>query len=485
MTTAARTGRRTGRRERPGSGNDGGVLGSRVTVVRTALTAWLGRPLASFHLILAVFGLLTVLGLVMVLSATSVESYSQDSSVYGLFKKQALFVALGTVLFWLGLRLPLKLFRRFSGAFVALCVLMLVAVLLIGPTINGSKGWFQIGPLSFQPVEVAKLALTLWGAHVLVCKQAVLHQYRHLLVPVIPVALLMFALVMLQPDLGSTVTLGAVVVALLWFVGAPLRIFAALLGGGIAGVLMLAIGAKYRLARVISFLNPGADTQGGSYQAHQALYALADGGLFGQGLGQGASKWRYLPNLRTDFIFALVGEELGLIGALVVVGLFVALAVVGLRIAARNVDPWIKLIAGTLTVWLVTQASINIGYVVGLLPVTGVTLPMISYGGTSITATMLVFGILANCARHEPAAVADLRSQGPGRFGRLLRLPAPPVYQPPVRRKPARPSPPPRGAGRPGGSKGRSPTGQDRRRQPRAAPAADYRRRASGGRVAQ
>jgi cell division protein FtsW len=448
-----------------------------------ALTAWLGRPLASFHLMLAVFGLLTVIGLVMVLSATTVESYQQGSSVYSLFKRQLVYVLLGLVLFWAGLRLPLRFFRNLSGPFVGRCVALLAAVLVVGTGVNGSKGWIDLGPVHVQPVELSKLAMALWGAHVLVRKQAVLHQYRHLIVPVIPVALLMFALVMLEPDLGGTVTLGVVVVALLWFVGAPLRLFGALLAGGIGGVIVLAIGAKYRLARVLSFLSPHGDTQGSAYQAHQALYALADGGVFGTGLGQGPSKWQYLPNLHTDFIFALIGEELGFLGAALVVGLYVALAVIGLRIAARNVDPWIKLVAATLTVWIVVQAAINIGYVVGLLPVTGVTLPLISYGGTSMTTTMLVFGILANCARHEPEAVVDLRTQGPGRFGRVLRLPAPPVYRAPARRKPVRPTMPPRSGGRRSGSAGRSgsggrgaASGQRRRPEPRQRGSDGFRR---------
>lgn len=462
--TAVGQGRVRTRRGTNGRGGGEKSGSGRTVAARGALTAWLGRPLASFHLLLAVFGLLTVIGLVMVLSATTVESYQNGSSVYGLFQRQLIYVLLGLVLFWIGLRLPLRVFRHFSGGFLALCIALLALVLVIGTGANGSKGWLDLGPIHLQPVEVAKLGLALWGAHVLVRKQAVLHQYRHLLVPVVPVALLMFALVMLEPDLGGTVTLGVVVVALLWFVGAPLRLFGALIAGGAAGVVVLAIGAKYRLARVLSFFNPGTDTQGASYQAHQALYALADGGFFGRGLGQGSAKWQYLPNLHTDFIFALIGEELGFVGAALVVGLFVALAVIGLRVAARNVDPWIKLVSATLTVWLVSQAAVNIGYVVGLLPVTGVTLPLISYGGTSVTTTMLVFGIIANCARHEPEAVVDLRSQGPGKFGKLLRLPAPPVYRAPARRKPARPTTPPRSGGRRPGSGSRAAPGQQRRR---------------------
>ncbi|MGH3625468.1 MAG: putative lipid II flippase FtsW [Sciscionella sp.] len=449
--------------------------------MRTALTAWLSRPLASFHLVLAIFGLLTVIGLGMVLSASSVESYTSDSSVYTLFNKQVSFVGFGLVVFWLGLRIPLRRIREYSGAFLLVCLGMLLAVLVVGREVNGSRGWFGFGPLSFQPVEAAKLALALWGAHVLVCKRTMLRQYRHLLVPLVPVALLMFALVMLQPDLGSTVSLGIVVVALLWFVGAPMRLFGTVALGAGAGLLILAIGANYRLSRVLSFLRPGDDPLGAAYQANQAKYALADGGLFGRGLGQGPSKWHYLPNLHTDFIFALIGEELGFVGAALVLGLFVMLAIVGLRIATRNVDPWIKLVAATLTVSVISQAAINIGYVVGLLPVTGVTLPLISYGGTSVVMTMLLFGILANCARHEPDAVSALRSQGPGTFGTLLRLPSPDPYQMPVRRKPARPSTPPRAGGRPTGSAGRSgaPYGQDRRPVPRTGPATgpDYRGR--------
>jgi cell division protein FtsW len=451
-----------------------------------SLTAWLSRPLASFHLVLAVFVLLTVLGLVMVLSASSVVSYDTEAanaSVYEVFRKQLVFVLIGAVLFWAGLRMPLRRVRAASPGFMLLCLLLLVLVLIpgLGSKLNGTRGWFMVGPVSFQPVEAAKLALVLWGAHMLVLKRSALHLFRHLLVPVVPAAMLMFALVMLQPDLTGTVTLMIVLVALLWFAGAPLRLFAAIAAGGLGGVFVLAISDGTRLSRVLSFLQPEADPQGQGLQATQALYALADGGLFGRGLGQGPSKFRYLPNVHNDFIFALIGEELGFIGCLLVLGLFGMLAVVGLRIAARNIDPWIRMIAATLTVWLVGQAAINIGYVVGLLPVTGITLPLISAGGSSVIITMLVFGLLANCARHEPESVAALRSQGPGRFGRLLRLPAPDPYHPPAKRKPARPSTPPRGTDRPtGSSTGKTGQGQqreDRRRGHRGAPGTEHRRR--------
>jgi cell division protein FtsW len=444
----------------------------RVANVRFVLTAWLGRPLASFHLVLAVLALLTVLGLTMVLSASPVVSAkTPGSTVYTVFIKQTLFVAAGSILFWIGLRVPLRVIRSLSPYGMLATVLSLMAVLTpLGANINGTQSWFVMGPLSIQPVEFAKLALALWGAHVLVVKGKALRQYRHMLVPVVPIALLIFALVMLQPDLGGTVTLGVVLIALLWFAGAPLRLFGTIALGGLAGVVLLAVGSGYRLARVLTFLEPG-DAQGAAFQSYQALYALADGGLFGQGLGEGRSKWEYLPNVQNDFIFALIGEELGFLGCALVLGLFAMIAIVGMRIATRNIDPWIRMVAATLTVWLVAQAAINIGYVVGLLPVTGITLPMISAGGTSVVVTMLVFGILANCARHEPEAVAALRSQGPGKFGTLLRLPAPDPYNPPVRRKPARPSNPPRGADRPTGLSGRRAVPQaELRRDPRRDP---------------
>ncbi|MFE9750888.1 putative lipid II flippase FtsW [Saccharothrix saharensis] len=446
----------------------------RAVAVRTSLTAWLGRPLADFHLLLAIFGVLTVLGLIMVLSASAPGEVAVGASAYSVFKKQLLYVGVGAIVFLVVLRIPLRTIRHGSTMAMLVCVILLVLVLTpLGTTDFGAQSWFKVGPASFQPIEPAKLALALWGAHVLVTKRALLDQYRHLLVPVVPVAMLVFALVMLQPDLGGTITLGVVLISLLWFVGAPARIFGIIAIGAVTGALVLALGADYRLERVQTFLNPEADPQGSGLQALQAMYALAEGGFFGKGLTNGSSKWRYLPNVHSDFIFAVIGEELGFIGCMLVLGLFALLTVVGLRIAARNTDPWIRIVSATLTVWLVAQAAINIGYVVRLLPVTGITLPMISSGGTSVVTTMFVFGILANCARHEPEAVSALRSLGPGRVGGMLKLPAPVVYKPPPKRRPVRPSPPPRTR------KGAPPPVDERRMAGRHAPPSEYRRRES------
>lgn len=405
--------------------------------VGVALTAWLSRPLASFHLILGLCGVLTVVGMIMVLSASSVASTfaSHGADAYSTFTKHAMFVALGAIAFWLGLRVPLRTIRNMStGLMFASVALLLLVLTPVGSSQFGAKGWIVVAGISMQPIEVAKVALALWGAHILVVKSRTVSEWKHRLVPLIPVALVMLALVMAQPDLGGAVSMGIVLVALLWFADAPRGLFGAIIAGALGGFLLLALTASYRLARVMSFLHPGTDSSGQGFQSNQAAYALADGGLFGKGLGQGGSKWQYLPNVEHDFIFALIGEELGLLGCLVIIGLFTLLAVIGLRIAMRNLDPWIRIVSGTVTVWLVAQAAINIGYVVGLLPVTGVTLPLVSYGGTSLVVTMGLFGILANCGRHEPEAVAALRGQGPGRFGKWLRLPAPEPYKVPSKR---------------------------------------------------
>jgi cell division protein FtsW len=388
--------------------------------------------LTSLHLILGIFGLLTLFGLVMVLSASAVESYAIDGSSYSVFARQAVFCLVGLVFFWLGLRVRPRVLRYASGAALVATLVLLAAVLVpgLGTIRNGARSWFVFGPLSFQPSELAKVAFAMWGAHILITRRAILHRWRGL-APVVLVGLAMCILVVLQPDLGTTIALGIVMLALLFFAGAPLRWLASLTLGGLAGALVLGLSSGYRQSRITAFLaGDSADPLGAAYQARQALFSLADGGPFGVGLGQGRAKWSYLPNAHNDFIFAIIGEELGMIGALVVLALFGALAYAGLRIAARCTDPWLRLVVATLTVSLVAQAAINICYVVGLVPVTGIQLPLVSSGGSSLVITMFVFGVLANAARHEPEAVAAVRTHGQGRLAKRLGLRPPQPYRP-------------------------------------------------------
>lgn len=391
---------------------------------------WLASPLASFHLVVTIATLLTLLGLVMVLSASSVEAYSGGGSAYSLFIQQALFAGVGAMLFYLALRVPLKRMRQLSFPLFALSVLLLLLVLVpgIGAQVNGARRWIDIGMFSVQPSELVKVTFVVWGAHLLVARRAANASLKELMVPLVPAGLLVCLLIVLQPNLSTTIAVGIVLAALLWFGGLPVRLFITILVAGAVATGALALSAGYRSDRMQAFFNPGGDPQGANYQARQAMYSLADGGLWGRGLGQSRAKWNYLPNSHNDFIFAIIGEELGFLGCALVLGLFALFVYTGLRIAARSVDPFLRLLTATATTWITGQALINIGYVVGLLPVTGLQLPLVSAGGSSLAITLLMFGIIANAARHEPEAVAALHAGQDGKLSRLLRLPKPEVY---------------------------------------------------------
>ncbi|MEP9391305.1 putative lipid II flippase FtsW [Gordonia sp. VNK1] len=409
-----------------------GSLSSVVGTIGEGVRSLLGRPLASYHLVLTLALLLTVFGLVMVLSASSVEGYSQDGSAYGLFATQVVFALLGLVVFYFTLRLPVRLLRRVAAPLMIVTTILLALVLIpgIGTLSQGARRWFVISGLSVQPSELVKVALCVWGAHLLASRRREHAPLRELLIPLLPVGVLICLLIILEPNLSTTITIAIIVGTLLWFAGLPIKVFSAFAVTGIAIAILLALVEGYRSQRVMSFLGGIDDPQGAGYQARQATYALANGGVFGVGLGQSRAKWNYLPNAHNDFIFAIIGEELGLIGGLLVVMLFVILAFVGFRIAHRCTDPFLRLMTATITVLITAQALINIGYVIGLLPVTGIQLPLLSAGGTSTLTVLAMLGLLANAARHEPEAVVALSSPPTRRFGRLFRLPTPVAYQP-------------------------------------------------------
>ena len=399
---------------------------------RTAFGAWLGRPMTSFHLIIAVTALLTSLGLIMVLSASGVRSYGNDGSAWIIFGKQVLWTIVGLIACYAGVRMSVRFIRRVAFTSYAVTIILLVLVLIpgIGNLANGSRKWFVVAGFSMQPSELAKIAFAIWGAHLLAARRLERASLREMLIPLVPAALIALALIVAQPDLGQTVSLGIILLGLLWYAGLPLRVFVSSLGAVFAAGAVLAMSAGYRSDRVRSWLDPEEDPMDTGYQARQAKYALAHGGIFGDGLGQGVAKWNYLPNAHNDFIFAIVGEELGLIGAVGLLGLFGLFAYTGMRIARRSADPFLRLLTATTTLWVLGQAFINIGYVIGLLPVTGLQLPLISAGGTSTAATLFMIGIMANAARHEPEAVAALRAGRDDKVNRLLRLPLPEPYVP-------------------------------------------------------
>jgi cell division protein FtsW len=399
---------------------------------RARFGAWLGRPMTSFHLIIAIAGLLTTLGLTMVLSASGVRSYDTDGSAWVIFGKQVLWTVIGLVGAYAALRMSVRFIRRvaFTGYVVTIILLVLVLVPGIGNLANGSRKWFVIAGLSMQPSELAKIAFAIWGAHLLAARRMERASLREMLIPLVPAAVIALALIVAQPDLGQTVSMGIILLALLWYAGLPLRVFGtSLLAVFVAGA-VLAMSAGYRSDRVRSWMNPDTDPQDTGYQARQAKFALAHGGIFGDGLGQGVAKWNYLPNAHNDFIFAIIGEELGFVGAFGLLALFGLFAYTGMRIARRSADPFLRLLTATTTMWILGQAFINIGYVIGVLPVTGLQLPLISAGGTSTAATLFMIGIMVNAARHEPEAVAALRAGRDDKVSRLLRLPLPAPYVP-------------------------------------------------------
>jgi cell division protein FtsW len=436
-----------------------------------AVHGLLARPLSSYYLLISSSGLLLLIGLTMVFSATSVKAYAETGSAYHAIINQALYALLGLVAFWICQRLPamtLRVLGRYilGAAIVLLALLDLLGALKsvgvlsaprIGP-IHTSLLWLYIGPIGLQPAELAKLGMVLWGADIIARKGPSLGHWRELARPLFPVVGLLFVLVGYN-DLGTMLVLLALIVGLLWAAGVRLRVFAALGVIGLAGIgLLIAAasggagsgsshGPNYRLERLTSFLQPieKCDPQGPCYQILQARSAIFEGGWFGVGLGKGALKWDWLPESDNDFIFGVISEELGVVGCAVVLALFSVLAYTGFRIARRSADPFRRLAATAITTWLVAQAVINIGGVVGLLPITGLPLPFISAGGSALVVTLAAIGMLASFARAEPDAARALNARPTPRWVRLVWAPLPPM--PPARR-PAPPAPVSSGAGR-------------------------------------
>jgi cell division protein FtsW len=441
-----------------------------------AVHGLLARPLSSYYLLISSSGLLLLIGLTMVFSATSVKAYAETGSAFHAIINQAFYALLGLVAFWICQRLP-AMTLRYVGKYVLGAAIVLLALLdligalnsvgiigqpSIGP-IHTSLLWLYLGPIGLQPAELAKLGMVLWGADIIARKGPSLGHWRELARPLFPVVGLLFVLVGYN-DLGTMLVLLALIVGLLWAAGVRLRVFAALGVIGMAGVGLLIAAASggagsgsseapnYRLERLTSFLQPieKCDPQGPCYQILQARSAIFEGGWFGVGLGKGALKWDWLPESDNDFIFGVISEELGVVGCTVVLALFSVLAYTGFRIARRSADPFRRLAATAITTWLVAQAVINIGGVVGLLPITGLPLPFISAGGSALVVTMAAIGMLASFARAEPDAARALNARPTPRWVRVVWAPLPPL--PPARRpgpqqRPA-PSSAPAGAGR-------------------------------------
>ena len=399
--------------------------------------ARLATPQLNYLVIMAVTGILTAMGLTMVLSSSMVTSYARGSSVWAEFIKQAIVVVIGLIAMRFALQLRPATIRRLAPWMMVISIGLLVAVLIPGVGVGGdevgSNSWIRIGPLGIQPSEVAKLALAMWGASILPLSKRPGNDRQ-----TVPAFLagtgLILGLVLWQKDLGMTFALAIVVVALFFFSGISTRVITAGLGLLALVGLIFTMSHSFRSARFTTWVETFTlrfsedSTQGSSYQSHQGILSLSDGGLMGAGLGQSRAKWFYLPEAKNDFIFAVIGEELGFFGAAIVVILFATLGIFGIRTALAQKDPFMRLLAATLTVGVVVQAFFNMGYVVGFVPMTGVQLPLISAGGSSAIVTLLTLGLLANCARHEPEAVSSMQHEGRPFIDRLLWLPEPVSY---------------------------------------------------------
>lgn len=388
---------------------------TRLRAFRKRVRYLLGRPLTPYYLILGSAMLLLLLGLVMVFSASqnAVVEYGLPMTFF--FRKQLIAVLLGGAMVVLLARMPVKLQRAAAypvllGVFAALA---LVAIPGVGAKINGNRNWINLGFFQIQPSEFAKLALLLWGADLLARKQKThtLDQWKHLLVPLVPVTLLLMVLILLGGDMGTTMVLVAMLFGLLWMVGAPKRLFGATLGIAVVACTALIISVPHRLDRLGCVLATRPDPNLNCFQALHGLYALAAGGLFGSGLGAGVEKWGQLPEAHTDFIFAATGEELGLVGTLSVLVLFAALGYAGIRVAIGTKDPFVRYAAGAATTWIMAQAMVNLGSALGLLPIAGVPLPLFSYGGSAMLSAMCAIGVLLCFARNSPGAQAALAAR--------------------------------------------------------------------------
>jgi cell division protein FtsW len=380
------------------------------------------RPLTSYYLVLGISVLLLALGLVMVLSTSSAQSLVQGGSPYSGFQKQLVGVAVGLPLMWIAAKSSPTLFRAAAYPMVAVSLLGLLLVLAVGHSTNGAERWIMIMGFQVQPSEFAKLAFVLWGADLLARKEKAgqLTEWRHLLIPLLPGAAIVSMLVMLGDDLGTTFILLVIFLALLWVIGTPGRMFAGMLGLMGFALVILIIVAPYRLERITGFLHPQQHALTSGWQAIQGQTAVGSGGWFGVGLGAGKLKWGWVSNASTDFIFAIIGEELGLVGTLCVTFLYGGLAYAGLRIARRVPDTFMRLAAAAATAWIVVQALVNIGAVIGVLPIEGVPLPLVSAGLSSLLVTLAALGMLMSFAKREPGASQALAAAGPGPALRVL-----------------------------------------------------------------
>lgn len=388
-------------------------------VVATKVTASRGKlqPRELLYLdglaVLSLATLLNAFGLVMVLSSSTVASINTAGTPWSLFEKQLMWTAIGAFCCFVAIRLPLRRVRQLSVPllFVVMALLIMVFAPGFGSTVGGSSRWIGIGPLQIQPSEFAKLALVLFLADLAVRREKFRDEFKAIFIPALIALGVLGILILGQPDLGTAIVLTCIAASVLYAAGVNRRtLLVVMTFFSLAGV-VLALDQSYRRERFLAFMHPMANATGAGYQLAQSLIALGSGHLTGSGVGGSVAKWNLLPNAWTDFIFAIIGNELGLLGGIAVIAAFAAFAYFGLRIARRTTDRFSSLLAVGITAWIVSQAFINIGGVEGALPETGVPLPFISSGGSSLVVALVAVGLLYNIA-SSPSREALATSKG-------------------------------------------------------------------------
>ncbi|MFE1645344.1 putative lipid II flippase FtsW [Microbacterium sp. P01] len=404
------------------TGSDGDRTDGRGLAARVSLGRVFAPVPSEFLLIASTALLLTGFGLVMVLSATSATATAAGQQPYEAVIKQAVFAVIGIPLMFIASRLPIAFWKKIAwpALIAAIMFQLLVFVPGIGVEANGNRNWIQIAGVQAQPAEFLKLTLALWIGYVLYRKQTLLGLWRHVFIPLVPVTLLVIATVMAGHDLGTAMILALIALGALFFSGVKLRIFLLPLIAAAGGVIFFAVTSPDRMRRIMSFLNADclADYYTDCYQPLHGIWGLAGGGVFGLGLGNSKEKYDWLPAAANDYIFAIVGEELGLIGCGVVLGLFALFAIGAFHVIRKTHDPFVRIVSGGITIWIVGQALINIGVVLRVFPVLGVPLPFMSQGGTSLLSVLIASGVLLSFARALPA------KRQPAAPVRPVRIPA-------------------------------------------------------------
>jgi cell division protein FtsW len=369
----------------------------------------------SYYLIAGAATLLTLIGVVMVLSSSSVYSLSitRGSTPYTIFMNHGRYALIGLPLMFLASRLPVRFYRRMAWpALLSALFMQLLVFTPLGKEVNGNRNWIEVGGQSVQPSEAAKLALALWLGVVLARKRHLLDQWMHVLVPGVIGGLLVLAGVLAGHDLGTAIVIVLLMAGALFVAGVPLRVFGVAGVVGLVGIAFMAASSGNRMHRITAHFSDDCDIQGACWQTMRGLYGLGSGGLTGVGLGESREKWLYLPEAHNDFIFAILGEELGLLGTLLVVVLFGVLAIAMTRVIRRHADPFVQVTTAGVAAWVLGQAIINMAVVIGLLPVIGVPLPLVSAGGSALIMTLLALGVVLAFARNEPGASEALTARG-------------------------------------------------------------------------